>query len=56
MNRLKIDEKKEDSLSRNNQMNRLDLTFVDFHPGRVEPASSRASTESRTIATHARRS
>ena len=32
------------------------LTCIGFHPGRVEPASSRASTALRTIAAHVRRS
>ena len=30
----------------------LDLTCIGFHPGWVEPASSRVSTASRTIAPH----
>ena len=34
----------------------LVLTCIGFHPGRVEPASSRASTAPRTIVAHVRRS
>ena len=34
----------------------LTCTCIGFHPGRVEPASFRASTGSRTIAAHVRRS
>ena len=33
----------------------LACTCIGLHPGRVEPASSRASTVSRTIAAHVRR-